>query len=139
MFSKIDVYGLRFQFRQHQRLFSAAHDPNLKYLEPYAVMGDNSTAVRDPVFFRWHQALDDLCVKLKNRLPKYTNDQLSFNGIKIQSLDLLNANNETLPNNEFITYWQKSTVNLQHGLDFRVQHPILVQFTHLNYQHFSYS
>lgn len=102
-------------------------------------MGSTTTAVRDPIFFRWHQTIDEICLKLKDYLPFYTSDVLSFNGIEIKSLDLLNDSDEPLANDQLITYWQKSTVNLQNGLDFRADEPVLVQFTHLNYQHFSYS
>lgn len=102
-------------------------------------MGDNTTAVRDPVFYRWHQMVDDMCLRLKNRFNLYGETELAFNGIKIQSFDLLDGDNNPLKNNQFITYWQKTVVNLQFGLDFHTDQPLLVRFTHLNYQHFSYS
>ncbi|RHZ77152.1 hypothetical protein Glove_185g60 [Diversispora epigaea] len=33
------------------------------------VIGDNKTACRDPVFYRWHRYVDDLFVKYQNKLP----------------------------------------------------------------------
>lgn len=120
-------------------MISSCHDPDSKYLETYGVMSDTPTAVRDPIFFRWHQSMDNMCIKLKSHLTPYSTTDLSFNGIQLQSLDLLNSNDLPLDNNEIITFWQKSDVNLQHGLDYHSQQPFHVRFTHLNYQHFTYS
>ncbi|RHZ77111.1 hypothetical protein Glove_185g48 [Diversispora epigaea] len=33
------------------------------------VMGDNKTACRDPVFYRWHRYVDDLFVRYQSKLP----------------------------------------------------------------------
>lgn len=101
-------------------------------------MSYTQTAVRDPVFFRWHQMIDNLCMKLKDRLTPYTKADLEFNGIKIQSIDLLDENNKPIDKNELITHWQQSDVDLQNGLDFRAQKPVFVRFTHLNYRSFTY-
>lgn len=110
-----------------------------KYKEPPAVMGYTQTAVRDPVFFQWHQMIDNLCMKINDCLPPYKKADLGFDGIKIQSIDMLDANNKPLVKNQLITYWQQSDVNLQNGLDFQAHKPACVRFTHLNYQTFTYS
>lgn len=119
-------------------VISFIHDPQMKYKEEPAVMSDTTTSCRDPVFYRWHKMFDDVCVKLKDRLPPYQPKDLAYNGIKLVSLDLYNDSNQQ-KTEELITFWQKSTVNLQNGLDFHVDSPSLVSFTHLNYQHFTYS
>lgn len=102
-------------------------------------MGYTQTACRDPIFYQWHQMIDDLCMKVKDRLPPYTNSDLTFNGIKIQSIDLLDANNKPFDKNELITFWQQSDVNLANGLDFSSHQPANVRFTHLNNREFTYS
>lgn len=119
-------------------VISFMHDPDMKYKEEAGLLADSTTAARDPVFYRWHKMIDDLCVKLKDRSPPYDNSNLTFRGIKINSLDLIRASDQK-PTNELITFWQKSTVNLQNGLDFHANSPSLVTFTHLNYQNFIYS
>lgn len=119
-------------------IISLIHDPKMKYKEQGGVMADTTTAARDPVFYRWHKMVDDLCVKLKDRLPPYQRQQLIFKGIAIKSLDVLDESKNE-PTEELVTFWQESTVNLQSGLDFHVNSPILVSFTHLNYRQFGYS
>jgi len=39
---------------------SFAHDPDARHLESFGVMGDSTTAMRDPVFYRWHAFTDDI-------------------------------------------------------------------------------
>lgn len=41
-------------------------------------MGDTATAMRDPIFYRWHAFIDDLFQEHKNTLPRYTEDQVSL-------------------------------------------------------------
>ncbi|XP_055317646.1 phenoloxidase subunit 1-like [Sitodiplosis mosellana] len=115
---------------------SSMHDPDGKHKEPPGVMGDTTTAMRDPLFFRWHKMVDQLFTKLKDRLPPYQEADLQFKDITIKSLNILDGSNQSTE--QLITFWQKSTVNLQNGLNFHRSEPILVTFTHLNYQHFSY-
>lgn len=117
-------------------MIALSHDPLMKYKEPGGCLSDTTTALRDPAFFRWHKMIDDLCVKLKNRLPPYEPKDLSFDKIKIKEFKLFDSSNKSV--DELITFWQETTVNLQNGLDFHVNAPSLVTFTHLNYQHFTY-
>lgn len=117
-------------------MISLIHDPCMKYKEPGGVMSDTTTALRDPIFYRWHKMCDDLGVKLKNRLPRYTDADLTFSGIKIKSFDFVDPSDKVLP--QLTTFWQRSIVNLQNGLDFHANVPSLVAFTHLNYQQFTY-
>ena len=39
-------------------------------------MGDSATAMRDPVFYRWHAYIDDVFQELKSTLPRYTVEQV---------------------------------------------------------------
>lgn len=47
---------------------------NLK--ENYGVMADPTTTMRDPVFYRWHAFVDDICQEHKTTLPRYTTEQV---------------------------------------------------------------
>ena len=53
------------------------HDPDNRHLETFGVMGDAATAMRDPVFYRWHGFINDIFIKHKDRLPRYTVPQVS--------------------------------------------------------------
>lgn len=44
----------------------------LRYLEDFAVIGDVTTAMRDPAFYKWHGYLDDIFERHKEKLPSYT-------------------------------------------------------------------
>lgn len=39
-------------------------------------MGDPATAMRDPVFYRWHAFVDDIFQEHKNLLPRYNTQQV---------------------------------------------------------------
>lgn len=120
-------------------MIAKIHDPTGKYKQPSAVMGYTQTAVRDPIFFQWHQMLDNLCMKVKDQLPPYKKPHLAFEGIKILSIDLLDANNKPFHKNQLLTYWQQSDINLGNGIDFQSNQTAYVRFTHLNYRSFTFS
>lgn len=40
-------------------------------------MGDVATAMRDPVFYRWHAQIDDMFQEFKATLPQYQVAQVS--------------------------------------------------------------
>lgn len=41
-------------------------------------MGDSATAMRDPVFYRWHAFVDDVFQEHKGTLPRYTAPQVKY-------------------------------------------------------------
>lgn len=45
--------------------------------EQFGVMGDSATAMRDPIFYRWHAYVDDIFNLFKSKLPPYNNDRVS--------------------------------------------------------------
>jgi tyrosinase len=51
---------------------SLCHDPDQRHLETFGVMGDSATAMRDPIFYRWHAFINDMFVEFKNTQPRYT-------------------------------------------------------------------
>lgn len=111
------------------------HDPEGRHNEDSGVMGDTTTAMRDPIFYRWHTMINELFLVHKLNLMPYTEAQLGFQNIRIDGVDLACGGKLV---DELRTYWQRSNVNLQSGLDFAANEPIYVSFTHLNYEKFSY-
>ncbi|XP_017755476.1 PREDICTED: phenoloxidase 2-like [Eufriesea mexicana] len=114
---------------------SYVHDPDHRYLESFGVMGDSATAMRDPVFYRWHAFVDDIFQEHKNTLPPYTVEQLDFPGIEITKVNLTTNQQRNVIN----TFWTKSDVDLSRGLDFTPRGAVLARFTHLNHAEFSYN
>lgn len=43
------------------------------------MIGDFTTAMRDPIFYRWHSFVDDVFQQFKGTLPRYTVDQVCDN------------------------------------------------------------
>ncbi|XP_050441248.1 phenoloxidase 1-like [Adelges cooleyi] len=113
-----------------------AHDPDNRYLEDFGVMGDVATAMRDPIFYRWHCYINCIFQEFKAAIPRYTIQNLKFENVTVQSIEVTASG---LPSNEFETFWQKSDVDFSRGLDFipRVG-PVYARFTHLQHTPFSY-
>jgi hypothetical protein len=116
---------------------SFVHDPDSRHIEEYGVMGDVTTAMRDPIFYRWHSFIDQVFVRHKLTLPVYTDDQLDFSGVSIQNIQI-NLSRGNSPPNILLTYWQRSQVDLAAGLDFGPKGNVFAQFTHLQHAPFSY-
>ncbi|KAG5668817.1 hypothetical protein PVAND_016740 [Polypedilum vanderplanki] len=113
---------------------SYQHDPDHRHLESFGVMGDSATAMRDPIFYRWHAHIDDLFQQFKERLTPYTQEQLSYPGISITGIQLQPDNGRT---NLISTFWQQSDINLAKGMDFVPRGDVFARFTHL--QHLPYT
>ncbi|XP_026465404.1 phenoloxidase 2-like [Ctenocephalides felis] len=116
-------------------LISYSHDPDHRHLETYGVMGDSATAMRDPVFYRWHAFVDDVFQEHKGTLPRYTAPQLGYQGVSIESVDVIVQNSQP---NRFQTFWQQSDVDLSRGMDFTPRGNVFARFTHLQHQPFTY-
>ncbi|XP_059618290.1 phenoloxidase subunit 1-like [Phlebotomus argentipes] len=113
------------------------HDPDNRFLEQFGVMGDVTTAMRDPIFYRWHAYIDQIFQKHKNTLQPYTPNVLSFDGVTVQSVACQMTQRNT-PANVILTYWQRGELNLGAGLDFGPQGNVFAQFTHLQHAPFSW-
>jgi tyrosinase len=113
---------------------SYSHDPDHRHLESFAVMGDSATAMRDPIFYRWHAHIDDMFQQFKERLPAYTTDQLTYAGVTVTGVQL---QPETGRPNTINTHWQQSDINLSKGMDFVPRGDVFARFTHL--QHVPYT
>lgn len=44
-------------------------------------MGDSTTAMRDPIFYRWHAYIDDIFQEHKATIPRYPVNQVNINEI----------------------------------------------------------
>lgn len=104
-------------------LLAFIHDPDGHYLEDFGVMGDVATAMRDPVFYRWHGYLDTIWQRYKATLPEYSDNQLGYSDITVNSAFvkiMRNENDEkkTTPN-LLLTYWKVSKLSLGTNLDLK--------------------
>ncbi|XP_050442444.1 phenoloxidase 2-like [Adelges cooleyi] len=111
------------------------HDPDNRYLEHFGVMGDATTAMRDPIFYRWHSYIDYIFQEFKATIPRYTIQNLTFETVRVQSIEVTAPG---IPRNEFATFWQQSDVDLSRGLDFIPRGSVYARFTHLQHAPFSY-
>ncbi|KAF6200526.1 hypothetical protein GE061_004969 [Apolygus lucorum] len=118
-------------------IISFIHDPENKNLEQFGVMGDVATAMRDPVFYRWHAFINDIFLEHKNTLPQYNVNQLDHPGVLVTGVQILSA--DTKEPNVLNTFWEKSDVDLSRGLDFAPKGSVFAQFTHLQHAKFRYT
>ncbi|KAH8348177.1 hypothetical protein KR084_005040 [Drosophila pseudotakahashii] len=121
-------------------IISYAHDPDQRHLESFGVMGDVTTAMRDPIFYRWHGFIDSVFNRFKARLDPYNAAQLNFDGISIDYIEAKIGVGTATPNT-LLTYWQKSSADLAAGLDFgpSADGNIFASFTHLQNAPFTYT
>ncbi|XP_055606735.1 phenoloxidase 8-like [Uranotaenia lowii] len=113
------------------------HDPDNSFLEGFGVIGDNTTAMRDPIFYRWHQHIDDIFERHKRRFKPYGKDDLAFKDVEVESFNV-QLNRAGTKNNILLTFWQRSQVDLGTGLDFGPEGNVFATFTHIQHAPFSY-
>ncbi|XP_044743291.1 phenoloxidase 1-like [Chrysoperla carnea] len=111
------------------------HDPDHRYLENFAPMGDTAINMRDPIFYRWHAFIDDIFHKYKSTIPRYTVQQLEYQPVRLTGVNIEVAGG---PSNTLQTFWQQSDLDLSRGMDFSPRGPVRVRFTHLQHSVFSY-
>uniref|UniRef100_A0A481MQJ5 Phenoloxidase n=1 Tax=Nipponaphis monzeni TaxID=196483 RepID=A0A481MQJ5_9HEMI len=112
------------------------HDPDNRYLENFGVMGDSATAMRDPIFYRWHAYIDEIFQEFKSTIPPYNVQNLTFENVRVQSVEVSAAG---VPRNQLMTFWQQSDVELSRGLDFVPRGSVFARFTHLQHTPYSYN
>lgn len=59
-------------------------------------MGDSATAMRDPVFYRWHALIDDIFQTFKSSLPRYTVEQVSYQNCHFVFIERINSSERLL-------------------------------------------
>ncbi|XP_030760912.1 phenoloxidase 1-like [Sitophilus oryzae] len=117
-------------------MLSYIHDPDHRHLESFGVMGDSATAMRDPVFYRWHAFVDDMFQEFKATLPRYTVNQLNNPGVTVVEVEVQTQGGHP---NILQTFWQQSDVDLSRGMDFQPRGAVFVRFTHLQHRPFMYN
>ncbi|XP_054082818.1 phenoloxidase 2-like [Zeugodacus cucurbitae] len=115
---------------------SYSHDPDHRHLESFGVMGDSATAMRDPVFYRWHAYIDDIFQEHKTRLTPYTLPELNYDGISVTGVQVSPEGGQP---NVLQTFWQQSDVDLSRGMDFVPRGNVFARFTHLQHAPFTYT
>lgn len=135
-------------------VISYSHDPDHRHLESFGgksllnclhsrisgtipiilVMGDSATAMRDPIFYKWHAYVDSIFQMHKEQLAPYTPQQLTYPGITITAVQVQAENGRP---NTVNTHWQQSDLNLSKGMDFIPRGDVFARFTHL--QHVPYT
>merc|ERR1719370_2759600 len=63
-------------------------DPHGKFKQPPGVMEHFETATRDPSLFRLHKYMNNIFKEFKDRLPPYTFEELNFEGVSIESVNI---------------------------------------------------
>uniref|UniRef100_A0A336MA48 CSON014281 protein n=1 Tax=Culicoides sonorensis TaxID=179676 RepID=A0A336MA48_CULSO len=116
-------------------IISYAHDPNHKHLESFSLINEPATAMRDPMFYKWHAFIDDLFQEYKEQLQAYTQEQLTFPNIEVTAIEVQPTTGQK---NTFQTFWSQSEVDFSRGLDFQPRGSVFVRFTHLNHTPFNY-
>lgn len=53
------------------------HDPENYSLQPYGVMGEPATCMRDMLFYRWYAYVVQIIQLHKMQLPHYTKDEVT--------------------------------------------------------------
>ncbi|XP_004526317.1 phenoloxidase 2 [Ceratitis capitata] len=115
---------------------SYSHDPDHRHLESFGVMGDSATAMRDPVFYRWHAYIDDIFQEHKARLSPYSVPDLSYDGVSVTGVQVSPEGGRP---NVLQTFWQQSDVDLSRGMDFVPRGNVFARFTHLQHTPFTYT
>ncbi|XP_063705143.1 phenoloxidase 2-like [Culicoides brevitarsis] len=116
-------------------IISFAHDPTNKHLESFGLINEPATAMRDPMFYRWHAFIDDIFQTYKEQLPPYTAEQLTWQNINVTAVEVQPRQG---PKNTFQTFWNRSAVDFSRGLDFQPRGSVYVEFDHLNHTPFMY-
>nr|ACM61983.1 prophenoloxidase [Penaeus chinensis] len=114
-------------------LLAFSHDPDFAHKEEMAVMGDTATAMRDPVFYRWHKFVDDTFQEYKLMQKPNTEEQLNLSGVKIERVGVV-RNNEA---DVLHTGWNTRLFEASRGLDFNGR-SVMVRLTHLDHEPFNY-
>ena len=106
-------------------------DPSGRHLADTGVMNGPATSMRDPVFYRWHQFIDDIFSDYKASLPKYTEAELNFPGVKILESQVITNGTK----NELHTLTDQGEI-LVPVLDFGSDRTVRVRYNRLNHQSF---
>lgn len=114
-----------------------AHDPEHRHLESFGVLGESATAIRDPVFYRWHAFIDKMFQVHKEKLRPYNAKEIGYESVNVTSVEVQTDGEEKT--NVFKTFWQQSDVDLSRGMDFLPRGNIYARFNHIQHVPFIYT
>nr|SMH67862.1 PPO1 [Scolopendra dehaani] len=120
----------------HQ-IIARVHDPDERYKEEVGVMADSTTAMRDPIFYRWHKFIDNVFVEHKMKLKPYTEEELTFKDIVVNGIQVQGKMSQRP--HIIGTFWQERTISLQRGITFNSAIPVSVRYRHLQHESFTWN
>ncbi|KAK7074704.1 Common central domain of tyrosinase [Halocaridina rubra] len=115
-------------------VIASAHDPDFAHREEIGAIGDPTTSMRDPAFYRLHKFVDLLFEEYKEQQAPYPVNDLNFEGIRIDRAGVSSGNEV----NHLRTGWNEREFEATRGLDFNSEVPIRLRFTHLDHRPFQY-
>nr|ABR12412.1 prophenoloxidase [Procambarus clarkii] len=115
-------------------MLAFCHDSDNAHREEMGVVGDNTTAMRDPVFYRWHKFVDDVFQEYKLTQPPYTMEDLTLPGVVLDKVGVVRDNQL----NTLTTGWNVREFEASRGLDLNSTNPVMLRITHLDHAPFDY-
>lgn len=115
-------------------IIAFSHDPDFAHKEETGVMGDSSTAMRDPVFYRLHKFVDEVFQEYKFNLKPYTMEDLSLPGVVVERAGVLRGDQV----DSLVTGWSEREFEASRGIDFASRTPVMLRLKHINHQPFNY-
>ncbi|KAG8191448.1 hypothetical protein JTE90_020700 [Oedothorax gibbosus] len=114
-------------------LFAAASDPDGRYKLNPGVMDDTATALRDPIFYRWHRFIDDLFQDYKKSLSPYSKSDLGFGMVKVKDICIRAEEPDVIK-----TFFKEDLLDVSHAYYFGRHGSVKVRYQHLDHEKFTY-
>ncbi|WP_278924701.1 hypothetical protein, partial [Pseudophaeobacter profundi] len=80
--------GLYGYFDVFRKVVGSIVDPNNQYQNAPGAVETNSAALRDPVFYQVIARIVNYFQNFKNQLQSYKQEQINFNGVEVQSVNV---------------------------------------------------
>jgi len=127
------LYG-RGLHNQGHNFIARITDPSGIFGDDVGVMFNPATASRDPVFYRWHQVVDNIFFdEYKTSLGPYAEDELTLPGVRIVESKVTSNGKK----NQLFTMIDKFTAEL-HGSVIAGDTSFTARWNQLNHQPFQY-
>lgn len=126
-------YGIGIHNQGHN-FIAKITDPTEIFGDDTGVMFNPATASRDPVFYRWHQVVDNIFFhEYKTSLGPYAEDELNFSGVRILESKVTTNGKK----NQLFTLFDKFSSQL-HGSVIAGDTSFTARWNQLNHQPFQY-
>jgi len=100
------------------------------------VMSSTVTAMRDPIFYRWHGYVNSMFQQYKNSLGPYTDSDLGFDGVRVVSSQVQPLWGDT---DTFYTYRESTSVRLDRLDSTSPGTRMNVEYMRMNHRPFSWN